>query len=91
MRGPAILGELAVASHPRMRAVPMVSGKKILELPSTSWSKKFLRAGAEVGNVEDPAGERDGQAEFVLLVALTVQRQEAETSEQPDRVPGRSP
>ena len=40
--------------------------------------EEILRAGAEVGYVEDPPGKRNGQAEFVLLVALTPQRQEAE-------------
>ncbi len=33
---PAMRGEFAVASHPRMRARSMVSGKKILELPRMS-------------------------------------------------------
>ena len=36
-------------------------------------------AGAEVGNVKGPARERNGQAEFVLFVALTAQRQETES------------
>jgi len=41
---PAMRAELTVASQPWIRARSTVSGKKILELPSTSWSKKFFAA-----------------------------------------------
>ena len=41
--------------------------------------EKVLRAGAEVGNVERPARQRNGQTEFVLFIALAAQRQEAES------------
>src|SRR5258708_33194197 len=41
--------------------------------------KKVFRAGAEVGDVEDPAGERDRQSEFMLFIAFAPQRQETES------------
>src|SRR6266849_4806883 len=39
--------------------------------------EEVFRAGAEVGNLEGPPVKRDGETEFVLLVALTAQWQEA--------------
>ena len=36
------MGERMVNSIARMRARSIVSGKKMLELPSALWSKKFL-------------------------------------------------
>src|SRR4029077_19321772 len=41
--------------------------------------EKVLRAGAEVGDVEDPARERNRQSEFMLFIALAPQRQETES------------
>ena len=73
------MGELAVASQPRMRARSNVSGKKIFEFPRTSWSKKFLAPVRKFETSKVQPSERDGESDFVLFVALAVQRQEAET------------
>src|SRR5690349_12461111 len=40
--------------------------------------EEIARAGSEVREVEAPAFHRDGKAEFVLLVALALERQESE-------------
>ena len=41
--------------------------------------EKVSRAGAEVGDVKGPARQRNRESEFVLLIALTPQRQETKS------------
>ena len=36
--------------------------------------EEIARAGPEVGDIQSPAGDRNGDAEFALLVAFTVER-----------------
>ena len=44
-----------------------------------SWSKKFLAPVRKLETSKRPSRHGDGQAEFVLLIALALQRQETKT------------
>ena len=72
-------GEVAVPSQPRMRARSMVRGKKNVGIAQDVVIEKVLRAGAEVGDVEDPARQRNREPKFVLLITFTPQRQKTKS------------
>ena len=54
-------------------------GKENVGIAQDVVIEKVLRAGAEVGDVEDPARQRNGKPEFVLLITFTPQRQKTKS------------
>ena len=73
-------GERTVSSLPSISAPVIVIGKNTSELPMGLWSKKLLRCGPEVVEINRPAAHRNGQTDLIFLVALAVQRQEAQSA-----------
>ncbi len=71
-------GERSVTSVPLMIAPRSVSGMKMPESPTTSWSRKLRALVWKLSTSSDHPRNRNAQADIVLDVALAGQRDEAE-------------